>query len=153
MEPLEIIEKTEELIAPYLDENGIELVDVTYKRESGGMILRLLVDTPKGIHIDECEALNVHVSAVLDKESFIDEYYVIEVSSPGLDRPIKTDKDFNRSIGKDLEILTFGPIDGHKTHIGSLIGISGDKIVLEADGISTVIPRDKIAVAKLHLEF
>ncbi len=153
MEPLEIIEKTEELIAPYLDENGIELVDVTYKRESGGMILRLLVDTPKGIHIDECEALNVHVSAVLDKESFIDEYYVIEVSSPGLDRPIKTDKDFNRSIGKDLEILTFGPIDGRKTHIGSLIGISGDKIVLEADGISTVIPRDKIAVAKLHLEF
>ena len=153
MEPLEITEKTKELIAPYLDENGIELVEITYKRESGGMTLRLLVDTRKGIRITECEALNARLSAIIDKEGFIGEHYVIEVSSPGLDRPIKTDEDFMRSIGKELEASTYGPIDGRRMHVGVLIGTGEGKIVLESDGVSTVIPRDKIAVARLHIEF
>ncbi len=77
----------------------------------------------------------------------------IEVSSPGLDRPIKTDKDFSRSIGKELEVNTFAPVDGCKTHYGTLIGMDGGKIVLESEGVSTEIPRDKIAMARLKIEF
>ncbi|MCX5678487.1 MAG: ribosome maturation factor RimP [Candidatus Omnitrophica bacterium] len=153
MDSTNIIERTKELIGPYLKENGIEPVDITYRRESGGMILRLLVDTPEGIRIDECEAVNNALSELLDKEDFIGEHYVIEVSSPGLDRPIKTNRDFERSMGKELEVATFYPIDGRKLHIGCLAGMNQGEIVLEANGISTMIPRDKIAIAKLHIEF
>ncbi len=117
------------------------------------MTLRLLVDTPEGIRIDECESVNKHLSEVLDKDDFIGEHYVIEVSSPGLDRPIKTDRDFERSMGKKLEVTTFAPVDGRRNHSGSLIGMDKEKIVLETDGVSVEIPRDKIAMARLKIEF
>ncbi len=153
MEEIKIAWRIKELISPYLNENGIELVDMTYRRESTGMTVRLLVDTPKGIRTDECEAVNNALSELLDKEDFINERYVIEVSSPGLDRPIRTDRDFKRSIGKELEVATFGPIDGRKTHSGILVGINDGEVVLEANGLSAVIPRDKIAMARLKIEF
>jgi ribosome maturation factor RimP len=117
------------------------------------MTVRLLVDTPGGIRIDECEAVNKTLSELLDKEDFISERYVIEVSSPGLDRPIRTDRDFERSIGRELEVTTFGPIDGRKTHMGFLAGINASEIVLESGGLSAIIPRDKIAMARLKIEF
>ena len=147
-----IIERVNELITSYLEENCIELVDITYKRESGGMTLRLLVDTPEGITIAECESLNNYLSEVLDKENVIEEHYLLEVSSPGLGRPITTDKDFARFIGKMLDITTYEPIDGKRAHIGKLIGMDKDNIVIEAGGISTVIPKAKIAKAKLKIE-
>jgi len=148
-----IIERIKEMTAHYLRERGIELVEVTYKRESLGMTLRLLVDTPEGIRIDECESVNNALSELLDKEDFIGEHYVIEVSSPGIDRPIKTDRDFERSMGRELEVTTFAPVDGRRTHSGSLIGMDKEKIVLEADGVSVLIPRDKVAMARLKIEF
>ncbi|MBI5143450.1 MAG: ribosome maturation factor RimP, partial [Candidatus Omnitrophica bacterium] len=86
-------------------------------------------------------------------EDLIAERYTLEVSSPGLDRPIETDRDFERTMGKDLEITTYAAIDGRKSHRGRLIGIDKEKIVLETNGISTVIPRDKIALARLKIEF
>ena len=153
METVEIIKRVTELVGPYLNENGLDLVEMTYRREQGGMTLRLLVDTGEGIHINECEALNNYLSQVLDAEDIIGEHYVIEVFSPGLDRPIKTDRDFTRSMGKMLEVTTFAPIDARKMHYGALVGMDSEKIVLEADGISTVIPRDKIAMARLKIEF
>jgi ribosome maturation factor RimP len=150
---MEIADQVRELIADYLDREGVELVEITYKREQRGMVLRLLVDTPEGITIDECEELNNFVSEVLDKENIIDERYTIEVSSPGLDRPIKTARDFERAMGKVLEITTFVPIDGSKTHEGRLVGMSDDEIVIEAKGVSTAIPRAKIARAVLRIQF
>ena len=150
---MEVVERVNELITSYLEENGIELVDITYKRESGGMTLRLLVDTPEGITIAECEALNNYLSEVLDKENVIEEHYLLEVSSPGLGRPITTDRDFARSIGKALDITTYEPIDGKRAHKGKLIGMDKDNIVIEADDVSTVIPKTRIAKAKLKIEF
>ncbi len=153
VDEIKIIERIKELIDPFLDDSGIELVDMTYRRESSGMTIRLLVDTPEGVHIDECEAVNKALSELLDKEDFINERYVIEVSSPGLDRPIRTDRDFERSIGKKLDLTTFGPIDGRKTHSGILVGINDEEAILEAGGLSAIIPRDKIAMARLKIEF
>ena len=153
METVEIIKRVTELIGPYLNENCLDLVDMTYRREQAGMTLRLLVDTKEGVRIDECEALNNYLSQLLDDEDVISEHYVIEVSSPGLDRPIKTDRDFVRSVGKMLEVTTFAPIDARKSHYGNLIGMDSDKIVLDSEGVSTVIPRDKIAMARLKIEF
>jgi ribosome maturation factor RimP len=149
---MEVTERVKALVRGYLDDNGIELVDIVYRREQGGMVLRLLADTPQGITIDECEALNNYLSETLDKEDVIQEHYTIEVSSPGLDRQLKTDRDFERIIGKDIEVTTYEKIDEKKAHTGRLIGMDKEKIVIESDGVSTVIPRRSIAVARLKIE-
>ena len=150
---MEVIERVKELAASYLEEKGIELIDVIYRREQGGMVLRLLADTAQGINMAECEALNKYLGELLDKENIIEERYTIEVASPGLDRPIITDRDFERALGKELNITTYEPVDSKKTHAGKLVGVEKDSVVIESDGISTVIPRQKIAMAKLNLEF
>ncbi len=150
---MDFIDRVKELIAPYLSENDIELVDIIYRRESEGMVLRLLVDKPYGINLKECEDLNARLSGLLDKESLIEEHFIVEVSSPGLDRPLKTDRDFERNIDKVLDISTFEPIDGTRVHEGALIGVEKENIVIESSGISVVIPKNKIAKAVLKIEF
>jgi len=150
---MEIVDQVKELIADYLDREGVELVEIIYRREAGGMVLRLLVDTPEGITVDECEEISNFVGEVLDKENVISERYTIEVSSPGLDRPLKTARDFERAMGKVLDVTTYEPIDGKRTHEGRLVGMSDDGLVLERNGISTVIPRAKVARAVLKIEF
>lgn len=150
---MEVIEQVNSLIAPYLDEKGIELVDIIYRREGGDMVLRLLVDTSGGITLGECEALNNALSDLLDREDVIKERYILEVSSPGLDRPIKSDRDFERVLGRILHISTYELIDGKKVHEGKLLGMDKGSIVLELEGISKVIPRMKIAKAVQKVEF
>lgn len=150
---MEVIDRVKELAARYLEENGIELVDITYKHEQGGMVLRLLVDTPEGISVAECEALNGYLSELLDKENAIEEHYLLEIASPGLDRPLRSDKDFKRVMDKVIYVSTYEPIDLKREHEGILVGMDKDNIVIELDGISTVIPRQKIARAKLKVEF
>lgn len=149
----EIIERVKSLAANYLSSHNIELVEVIYRRESPGMVLRLLVDTPEGITIDQCEELNQYLSEVLDKEDVIEEHYLLEVSSPGLDRPLKTDRDFDRVIGKELIITTYEPIDGKRTIEGKLISSNSEYIVIDAIEKEITIPRDKIAKATLNIDF
>ena len=150
---MEITERVKKLITDYLETNNIELIEITYRREQAGMVLRLLVDTPDGVKVKECEDLNNFLSEALDKEDFIDKRYILEVASPGLDRPIVSDRDFERSMGKVLAITTYESIDGNKVRAGKLIGMDKDNIVIEADGISTVIPRSKIANARQKAKF
>jgi len=150
---MEVVTRVNELIASYLEENNIELVDIIYRREQGGMVLRLLIDTAEGVTIADCEALNNYLSELLDKENVMEDAYTLEVSSPGLDRPIVTDKDFTRAMGKMLDITTYEPIDMRKAHSGKLIGMDKDSVVMESDGVSTVIPRQKIAKATLKVYF
>ena len=150
---IDIVERVKELIAPYFEDSGVELVEITYRREQGGMTLKLLVDTPEGIKIAECESLNNYLNELLDKEEVIGEHYLLEVSSPGLDRPIKTDRDFERALGKTLEVTTYVPVDGRKSHEGKFVGIDKDAIVIESSGASTVIPKASIALARLKIEF
>lgn len=150
---MDMIDRVNVLIAGYLEQNGIELVEITYRREGGGMTLGLLVDTPTGISIAECEALSNYLSEQLDEENVIHDRYLLEVSSPGLDRPLTTDRDFRRVMGKRLDVTTFEAIDMRKTHEGNLIGMGKEDIVIESNGISTVIPRAKIAMARLKIDF
>ena len=152
MDRAEVTERVKALAQAYLDDNSIELVEIMYRREAGGMVLRLLVDTPEGIRIAECEAVNKFLSKTLDEEEFIQDSYTIEVSSPGLDRHLVTDRDFERVIGKDVEMTTYEKIDAKKTHVGRLIGMNKDNIVIESGGRSTVIPRKSIAAARLRIE-
>jgi ribosome maturation factor RimP len=117
------------------------------------MVLRLLVDTPEGITIDECEAVNNYLGEMLDSENVMEGHYVLEVASPGLDRHLSSDRDLERVLGKDLSVNMYEPVDGKRSHEGKLVGFNKDEVVIEAGGISTVIPRAKIAVARLKIEF
>lgn len=150
---MDIVNKVRDIAERHTKERNIEIVDITYRRENIGMVLRLTVEKPDGITISECEELNNYLSEELDREDLIQDHYTIEVSSPGLDRPIKTDRDYERSMGKLLEMTTYEIIDGRKSHEGVLIGMDAEKIVLESGGVSTVIPREKIALARLKIEF
>ena len=150
---MEVTDRVREILEDYSKEHGIELIDIIFRPEGSGLVLRIVADTLEGIRVSECADLNNYLSEALDKEDFIQDRYTIEVSSPGLDRPIKTDRDFERSMGKDLELTTFEAIDGRKTHEGLLIGMDKEDIVIEHQGVSTVIPRTKIALARLRIEF
>jgi ribosome maturation factor RimP len=149
----QIIATVKELISGYAADHGIELVDVIYRRESPGMVLRLLVDTAEGITIEECEDLNKYLSEVLDKENVIEDHFVLEVSSPGLDRALKTDRDFERVVGNELMITTFEPIEGKRVIEGKLISSDKEKILVEAVDKTITVPRAKIAKATLKIEF
>ena len=150
---MEIIDRVKEIAEVYLRDHGIDLVDIVFRREGSGLVLRIVADTLKGITVSECTGLNKFLSEVLDREDVIQDRYTLEVSSPGLDRPIKTDRDFERSMGKELEFTTFEAIDNRKTHEGVLVGMDEDNVVIERQGISTVIPRINIALARLRIEF
>ena len=150
---MEVVDKVREIAEVYLRDHGIELIDIVFRREGQGLVLRIVADTAEGITVSECTGLNKFLSEVLDREDVIQDRYTLEVSSPGLDRPIKTDKDFERSMGKELELTLFEAIDERKTHEGLLVGMDKDNVVIERQGISTEIPRSKIALARLKIEF
>lgn len=152
METREVAERVRTVVSDYLAKNDTELVEVIYRRESEGMVLRLLVDTPNGITLNECEAINRDVSELLDKADIITERYILEVSSPGLDRRLVSDGDFRRCMGKALNVSVFEPVDGKREHRGTLVGIDADGIVLESNGVSVYLQRSKIAKAIRHID-
>ena len=99
-------QKTEELLIPLIEQHQFELVDVEYVKEGGTWYLRAYIDKPGGITVDDCEVISRALSDLLDEHDFIEEAYILEVSSPGLGRPLKKDKDFERSIGEEVDILS-----------------------------------------------
>ena len=99
-------QKTEEILLPIVEKNGFELVDVEYVKEGGSWYLRAYIDKPGGINVDDCEIVSRELSDILDEKDFIDEAYILEVSSPGLGRPLKKEKDFKRSLGQEVEVRT-----------------------------------------------
>lgn len=104
-------QRAEELLLPLVEAQNFELVDVEYVKEAGSWYLRAYIDKEGGITVDDCEVISRAFSDKLDEEDFIEDSYILEVSSPGLGRPLKKEKDFVRSMGKELEIRTYRPID------------------------------------------
>ena len=113
-------QKTEQLLTPIVEEYGFELVDVEYVKEGSTWYLRSYIDKPGGISIDDCEKVSRRLSDFLDQEDFIEDTYIMEVSSPGLGRPLKKEKDFRRSLGEEVEIRTYRMIDKQKEFTGIL---------------------------------
>ena len=113
-------QKTEEILQPIVDANGFELVDVEYVKEGGTWYLRAYIDKPGGITVDDCEMVSRAANDILDEKDFVEDSYVFEVSSPGLGRPLKKEKDFARSLGEEVEIRTFRPINRQKEFVGIL---------------------------------
>ena len=126
-------QKTEALLLPIIQEHQFELVDVEYVKEGSSWYLRAYIDKPGGITVDDCEAVSRRLSDLLDEEDFIEDAYILEVSSPGLGRPLKKDKDFARSIGEEVEIRTFRAIEHEKEFTGILRDYDKEKLVVELE--------------------
>lgn len=149
-----VVAIVEELAAPVVEANNMELVDVSYAKEGGRWFLRLFIDKPGGVSLDDCQLISRAVEAVLDEYDPVPHSYTLEVSSPGLDRPLKKLADFERFAGKKVSLSTFGPIEGQRRFKGILKGVEDKKnIKLEVAGQDVSIPHEKVAKAKLVPEF
>ena len=147
-------QKTEELIMPLIEQHQFELVDVEYVKEGGNWYLRAYIDKPGGITVDDCELVSRALSDLLDEHDFIEDAYILEVSSPGLGRPLKKDKDFARSIGEEVDVKTFRAIQHQKDFTGILKAYDKEKIVLELEGGEEMIfARADIALVRLAFDF
>ncbi|MCC8168681.1 MAG: ribosome maturation factor RimP [Clostridiales bacterium] len=140
---------TEELVLPVLERMHFELVDVEYVKEGSSWYLRIYIDKEGGITIDDCEAVSREMNDILDREDFIPDAYTFEVSSPGLGRAIKKERDFVRNMGKDIEIRTYRAIGGCKEFEGVLKSYDADSVAIAADdGSEITFRRSDIALIR-----
>jgi len=147
-----IIKKVKKLVMPILGDEGLELVDVEFQREKQGWVLRVYIDKPGGVTLDDCTDISYQLSAVLDVEDLIDTSYTLEVSSPGLTRPLKELNDYERYKGQLVKIKTYKPIDGKKVFRGKLIGLENEIVKIENEKGEHEIPFKIIAKANLNFE-
>ena len=146
--------KVEELVLPIVEANNFELVDVEYVKEAGTWYLRIYIDKEGGIFINDCELVSRTLSEILDKDDPIEDAYILEVSSPGLGRPIKKDKDFQRNLGDEVEIRTYKPINKQKEFVGLLDSWDKEKVTLQMEsGELFTIARADIALIREYIEF
>lgn len=148
-----VIERVEAVALPVLEESGLELVDVQYQREQNGWILRLIIDKQDGLNLNDCAAVSREISQLLDIENFIDQAYNLEVTSPGLDRPLKSIAEFERFVGRQAKIKTIDPIAGEHVFIGKIKRTEGESIVLEVGTKEVTILFSQVAKARLEVEF
>ena len=147
-------QKTEELLTPIVDRLGFELVDVEYVKEAGSWYLRVYIDKEGGIAVDDCEVVSREADPILDADDCIEESYILEVSSPGLGRPLKKDKDFARSIGEEVEVRLFRAVEGCKVYTGLLNAYDKTTVTLMLEDEKTlVLERSNIALIRLALDF
>lgn len=147
-------QKAEELIMPLIEQNQFELVDVEYVKEAGNWYLRAYIDKPGGITVDDCEIVSRAFSDLLDENDFIEDSYILEVSSPGLGRPLRKDKDFARSMGEEVDIKTYRAINHQKDFTGILKEYDKEKIVIELEnGELMEFARADIALVRLAFDF
>ena len=145
--------RTEELLLPIMEANGFELVDVEYVKEGSSWYLRAYIDKPGGITIDDCELVSRALSERLDKEDYISEAYILEVSSPGLLRPIKKEKDYQRNLEKQVEIRTYKMIDKKKEFVGILTAYDKETVTISEEGQERVFEKADIALIRPYVEF
>lgn len=147
-------QKAADLLEPILEDMDFELVDVEYVKEGGNWYLRSYIDKPGGITVDDCEAVSRIFSEKLDQEDFIEDSYIMEMSSPGLDRPLKKEKDFKRSLGKEVEIRTYRPIEKEKEFYGILCAYDDNSVTIEGEDHSQMnFLKKDIALIRLALDF
>lgn len=148
-------ERVEEIARQLTADSELEVVDVEFVKEHE-QYLRVFIDKESGIGIDDCQTLSERLDQELDKEDFIPGAYILEVSSPGLDRVLRKDRDFVRETGKAVEVSLYEPIDGEKTIVGKLAGLNDDKSCLRLEGDTPAslreISRGKIAQVRLYIE-
>ncbi len=147
----EVASRVRAIVGPILLDERTELVDVEYRRESKGYVLRLTLDKEGGVTLDDCTRISREVGRTLDVEDFIQSPYTLEVSSPGLNRPLKTEKDFVRYCGRLIKVKTIDSIQNRRQFKGRLMGISENRIEIESEGGIFEIPLSNLAKANLEI--
>lgn len=153
MKKTEIVDRTQELVMPIIEENAFELVDVEYVKEGANWYLRVYADKEGGINIDDCVLISRALEARLDEEDFLKDPYILEVSSPGLGRQLKKDKDLKRNLGKDVECKLYKAQDKVKEIYGVLKDYTQDTVTISADDSDIVVDRKNIATLRLAIDF
>ncbi|MBR1886788.1 MAG: ribosome maturation factor RimP [Schwartzia sp.] len=144
-----IVEKTvRETVETLIEGSDVELVDVEYVKEKD-WYLRVFIDKPEGVGVEDCQSLSERLESLLDERDVVPEAYILEVSSPGLDRVLKKPRDFERERGKAVEVSLYEPVDGEKLLVGTLEGFDGMALTLEG---RAPVPKEKIAQVRLHIE-
>lgn len=146
----EIEELTREIALQIIEDYKFELVDVEFVKEGSQRFLRVFIDKPGGITIEDCQKVSERLSDRLDEIDPIEENYYLEVSSPGLDRPLKTESDYKKSLGKEVEISLYKPIEGKKKFIGKLKSFDESTVTIELDQ-GNLITIDRKDLAKINL--
>ena len=152
-----VVDRTRKLLEPVLGRDGYELVEVEWVRAGGRWTLRLYIDREGGVGIDQCQEVSRTVEPILDVEDFIGPAYDLEVSSPGVDRPLRKPQDFDRFAGQRANVKAYGPIagtapgsPGRKHWTGTLKGFRDGAVEIDVDGVVHRVPHEQIA--KAHLE-
>lgn len=145
--------RTEELLVPIAEANHVEIYDVEYVKEGSDWYLRCYIDKEEGVSIDDCEAVSRALSDVLDREDFIADAYILEVSSPGLGRQLKKDRHFEKSLMEEVVVKTYKPIDNVKEFVGILKAYDRQTLTLQMDEEDMVFERKDLASVRLTFDF
>lgn len=135
------------------EEMGYELVDIEYVKEKNDYYLKIFIHKQGGVSLDDCQVMSEKTSAVLDEIDIIKNPYYLEVSSPGLDRPLRTDKDLERNIGKEVEVNLYKTVNGQKKHEGKLISYNKEKLTIESIDSEKILDRKDISIIRLTIKF
>ncbi len=153
MQAKEIVKRVEEIITPFIEENGFELVEVEFVKEASVYYLRIYADKTGGFSIDDCELLSRFAEKKIDAEDFIEPAYILEVSSPGIDRALKKDFEYEKYKGRNVDVKLYKPVDGIKQFSGSLKGLIDGKIVIFLqDGEELSFDKKDVSVCRLSVE-
>ncbi len=149
----EIIEKTYLLVEPVAQENNVEIDDIEFVKEGPNHYLRIFIDKDGGITINDCEVVSRAVDLLLDENEYIDVAYILEVSSPGIDKVLKKEKDFIKYRGRDVEVKLYHAINKEKEFVGELISLENDELTLNIEGEEIKFDYKSVANVRLHVEF
>lgn len=147
-----IAEQVTELARPIAEELGLELFDVEYVKEGGTWVLRVTIDAESGISHAECESMSRRLDEVLDQKDLIAGSYSLEVSSPGAERPLRSDRDFARFTGKQVLVKTYAPVNGKKEWKGELIGQVDGEIRIKGPEGDVAFSRDQVSLVRLTID-
>lgn len=148
-----ILSKLNEISTKVAEERGYEIVEVAYKKATPHSLLSVFIYKEDGISLDDCDTMSRAIEEELDKEDIIEESYYLEVSSPGLDRPIKTQDDLRRNKGKLVEAKLFAPLDGNKLYEGVLASYTKDTVILDNEGKEVELPLKSISKMSQKIVF
>ena len=143
----------EPVVTEILEHEGLELVDIVFRREAQGWVLRVYIDREGGVTLDDCSAVSHQISDVLDVKDLVPHAYHLEVSSPGLNRPLRREKDFKRFVGQTVRIKTARPVEDRRNFKGRLVACRAGNLELSIDGKTYSVPHGDIAQAHLEYEF
>jgi ribosome maturation factor RimP len=150
---MDVAARAEELLKSSVEAEGLELVHVEYQPRGASSLLRLYIDKPGGVTLSDCQRISRHVSVLLDVEDFIPNQYVLEVSSPGIERPLFKRADYERFAGREIQLMTRTKVEDRKNFTGVIHEVSDQELSLESEGRIYRIPLDVIKKAKLTYRF